>query len=133
MRKRLDNLQSVLAGLDMARQHQAEAGKPMSIEAIAWALEVDRHDVRSYADGKYIPCLDGDGRNAEDVAEGEQIAAAIARAVAECRMDLTNFATDRGNMMGPVFLLKNNYGYTDRTEQDIKVQLPTFAGEDDLQ
>lgn len=132
-RKKLTDLASVEEGIQVARDYQESIGKPLSIESLAWSLEIDRHTVSEYADGKHIPELKEDGSNAEEVAEQEKIAAALSRAKAECLRDLSNFATDKGNMMGPVFLLKNNHDYRDKVEQELKLELPRFTGEGELE
>lgn len=132
-RKRLTDLASVKAGIQQAREYQKGIGKPLSIESLSFALEIDRHTVSEYADGKHIPELREDGSNAEEVAEQREIAAALSRAKAECLRDLVNFSTDKGNMMGPVFQLKNNYGYVDKVEQSLTVEVPRFTGEGELE
>lgn len=130
---KLTRLEDVEAGIQVAKDHQEAAGKPLSCEALAWALNIDRHDVKAYAEGKYIPDRASDGSNAAEVAEAREIASAMARARNLCVMEISNFATDKGNMMGPMFLMKNNYGYTDKSEQTLKLDLPIIRGEGDLQ
>lgn len=130
--QRLTRLADVEAGIKAAMEHQESVGKPLSCEALAWALNIDRHDVKAYAEGKYIPRLAEDGSNSEEVAEAEAVASAMARARNRCIMEISNFATDRGNMMGPTFLLKNNYGYTDKSEQTLTVEVPIISGEGEL-
>lgn len=124
--RRLCSLEEVTAGIERARQHQEEAGRPLMLEAVAWALGIHRETVVDYAMGHYV-----DGTAAEQAVQ-QEIADALYQVYLECNLGIVNQLERTGSVTGTVLMARATYGYSDRQELDSEAALPQFIGEDRL-
>ena len=102
-----------------AREYADNKGVPMTLERLAATLGVERGTlweyIKDYGD-THTPGVD-----------------ALKRAAAECTASVMEHGMTRGNSpIMPIFYLKNNAGYRDKTEQETTHRV-TFTGMDNLQ
>ncbi len=126
--RRLCSLEEVTAGIERARRHQEEAGRPLMLEAVAWALGIHRETVVDYAMGHYI---DDTAEQAVQALQ-QQIADALYQVYLECNLGIVNQLERTGSVTGTVLMARATYGYSDRQEFDPEAALPQFIGEDRL-
>lgn len=125
---KLRDIGYVRDSIDKARAAQEAVGKPLTVQAIAWQLGVHRATVLAYANRDNAP----EGADRDTQAVYDAVSELLAQAVAECDVGISNILLEKGNNMGAVLIAKNCYGYKDKTEQEVAVQLPTFSGESEL-
>lgn len=94
---------------------------PYTITGLALALETTRETLLDYESGKYDD-TDEDTELTDEQkevnAQIDQFSDTIKRAKTKCH-EFAEKSLYGGNAAGPIFNLKNNYGWKDKTEQDI--------------
>ncbi|MBR3289618.1 MAG: hypothetical protein IKI63_02440 [Clostridia bacterium] len=114
----------VRAALDQARAIADSRGLPLTPERIAACLGISRQQFLHMVEhGVDDPAISLSART--------RIDRMLWQAYCDCSAELAEELLKPGSHSGAVFLGKNNFGYTDRSdrEADLTVQ---FVGEDDI-
>ncbi len=108
----------VYAAIEKAREHAQLLGKPLQLDRVAVFLGVGHEELSR------LMSYDG-----ED-ADRRSIAHALKMAKQECRADLFDALSDKGNVSGYMFQGKVNHGMVDTPQSRVDLVPVVFVGTD---
>jgi hypothetical protein len=131
--RKLNDPESVREIIDKTIEEYASKGRPLTSAAFGAALGIHRDTVKRYAEGEYLPKLNEDGSNKEEVEAALAVCAEVYRAWLLCDRDLQDTLMEHGGNNGAMFLARAVQEYKDKQEFALSVQAPVFDGENELE
>lgn len=124
--KPLDDPDAITRALDESAAYCKDAGTPLTLERVCVSLGVARRTLLNKVDA--LDAMDEDEMDERTY----NCMRALKRVYLACNATLVEHSLKPGVApAAPIFWGKNNYGYTDRIEQDVTSRV-VFTGEDNL-